>query len=178
MWGTMRKILMLAVLGAAACGPGRGGPSGAVSPLALQPPPIYSIFGYRDALGLTSEQVETLDSIAQDVKRRNDAVADTLRAIADRRGGRQRGIIPLNEETRPMLEQVAANNRAAALAVQTTLTEEQQVQVCRLGNDPRRSRAREHQPPERHADIAPADSTLLMPLIGGWPWCTEPPAEG
>lgn len=168
---------MLVLLGAAACGPGRSGPSGAVSPLALQPPPIYSIFGYRDAIGLTSEQVETLDSIAQDVKRRNDPVVDTLREIADRRSGRQRGIIPLDENTRPMLERVAENNRAAALAVQATLTEEQQAEVCRLADDPRRARAREHQPPERRAEVAPADSSFLMPLIGGWPWCAEPPAE-
>lgn len=174
----MRKIAFVSLLCVAACGPAQTAyPAGAVNPLALEPPPVYSLLGYRDRLELTSDQVEALDSIAQDVKRRNDPLVDTLRAVADARTGRARGIIPITDETRPVLERVREQNRAAASAVQAVLTEEQQAEVCQLFEQTRRDRERirrdRNRPPQQ---IAPADTALFLPLRG-WPWCGPPAAS-
>lgn len=171
----MRKLAFVLLLGLPACGPAQTSfPAGSVNPLALEPPPIYSLLGYRDRIELTSEQVESLDSIAQAVKRSTDPIIDSLRAVADARGGRSRGIIPITDETRPLLEEVRNRNFAAAEAVRQVLTEEQQDRVCRIVDqrrqeETRRSADRSRQPQE----IAPRDSALFMPLRG-WPWCGPP----
>lgn len=166
-------LLSLALMALAGCGPGRSGyPAGSVNPLALEPPPIYSLFGYRAELELTSAQVEALDSIARAVKRRNDPVTDSLRAIANARGGRARGIIPISDETRPMLERVRENNRAAALDVQELLTEGQEERVCRIVDQTRRGRERARGDRQRDPrEVARADSALFMVSVTGWPWC-------
>lgn len=172
-------LLSLGLMALAACGPGRSGyGAGSVNPLALEPPPIYSLFGYRAELELTSSQVEALDSIAQAVKLRNDPITDSLRAIADARGGRARGIIPISEETRPMLERVRDNNRAAALDVQEVLSDEQEEEVCRIVDQTRRGRDRTRGDRERDpGEVERADSALFMVSVSGWPWCV-PAAVG
>jgi hypothetical protein len=168
----MRKFAIVTLLGVAACGSGNTVYStGSVSPLALQPPPIYSLFGYRESLGLTSEQVESLDSIARAVKERNDPVVDSLRAIADSRSGRSRGIILINDVTRPMLERVGANNREAAEEVQEILTETQEREVCELVDERVRERERNDRSDRQRQEVARRDSALFMPLLGTWPWC-------
>lgn len=171
----MRKIAFVLLLGMGACGPAQNTfPAGAVNPLALDPPPVYSLLGYRDRLSLTSEQVEALDSIAQEVKRRNDPLVDSLRAVADARSGRARGIIPITDETRPLLERVRDQNREAANAVQDVLTDDQEVQVCQLLDQQRQDRTRRRGERDRPLpEIAPADTALFMPLRG-WPWCGPP----
>lgn len=173
----MRKTVIITLLGAAACGSGAGAYSaGSVSPLALQPPPIYSLFGYREALGLTSEQVESLDSIARAVKERNDPVVDSLRAIANARTGRSRGIIPVDDVTRPILERVGENNRAAAEQVRGVLTDAQERQVCELVDQRMRERERTERRERQRQEVARRDSALFSPLLGVWPWCA--PAAG
>jgi hypothetical protein len=171
----MRKIAFASLLIVAACGPAQTAfPAGAVNPLALEPPPIYSLLGYRDRLSLTSEQVEALDSIAQDVKRRNDPLVDSLRAVADARSGRSRGIIPITDETRPALERVRDQNRAAAAAVQDVLSDEQQTQVCRLFEETRQDRLRSRGDRARPVgQVAPADTSLFLSRQS-WPWCGPP----
>lgn len=171
----MRKIAIVTVLGVAACGSGAGAYSaGSVSPLSLQPPPIYSLFGYREALELTSAQVESLDSIARAVKERNDPVVDSLRAIAESRSGRSRGIIPVDDVTRPMLERVGAHNREAADEVQEVLTDAQEREVCELVD--RRVRERDRDDGDRRRqEVARRDSVLFRPLLGAWPWCGNAP---
>jgi hypothetical protein len=171
-------LLSLSLVALAGCGPGRAAyPAGSVNPLALEPPPIYSLFGYRAELELTSAQVEALDSIAREVKRRNDPITDSLRAIADERGGRARGIIPISDETRPMLERVRDNNRAATLDVQEVLSDEQEETVCRIVDQTRRGRERSRGDREREPGaVARADSALFMVSPVGWPWCV--PAAG
>lgn len=171
----MRKLAFVLLLGVPACGPAQTSfPAGSVNPLALEPPPVYSLLGYRDRLELTSEQVESLDSIAQAVKRSTDPIIDSLRAVADARGGRARGIIPITDETRPLLEEVRERNFGAARAVQEVLTDEQEDGVCRIVDrrwqeETRRSRETDRRIPE----IAQRDSALFMPLRG-WPWCAPP----
>lgn len=174
----MRKIAFVSLLIVAACGPAQTTfPAGSVNPLALEPPPIYSLLGFRERLSLSSEQVEALDSLAQDVKRRNDPLVDSLRTVADARSGRARGIIPITEETRPVLERVRDQNRAAATAVQDLLSDEQQTQVCQLFDETRRDRLRSRRDRDRPVrQTAPADTALFFSLRG-WPWC-GPPAAG
>lgn len=172
---TMRKIAFVSFLIVAACGPTQTTyPAGAVNPLALEPPPIYSLLGYRERLELTSGQVEALDSIAQDVKRRNDPLVDSLRVVAAARSGRARGIIPITDETRPVLERVRDQNRAAVISVQDVLSQEQQTQVCQLFEQTRQDRERSSRERDRpRQQIAPADTALFLP-IRGWSWCGPP----
>jgi hypothetical protein len=60
-----------------------------VSPLTLEPPPIYALLGYRTDLELTSEQVAALDSVAEEAR---DESAPLLRELEERTdNGRQRG---------------------------------------------------------------------------------------
>lgn len=174
---TMRKIAFVSLLIVAACGPAQTTfPAGSVNPLALEPPPIYSLLGFRERLSLSSEQVVALDSLAQDVKRRNDPLVDSLRTVANSRSGRARGIIPISEETRPVLERVRDQNRAAATAVQDLLSDEQQTQVCELFEETRRDRLRSRGGRDRPVRrTAPADTALFFSLRG-WPWCGPPPA--
>lgn len=171
----MRKTAFALLLGLAACGPAETSfPAGSVNPLALEPAPVYSLFGYRDRLELTSEQVESLDSIAQAVKRANDPIVDSLRAVANARSGRGRGIIPIDDETRPLLERVRLQNQAAADAVQDVLTEAQEAQVCTLMDQQARDRVRRlGERDARSSRIAAQDSALFLPLRG-WPWCGPP----
>lgn len=174
----MRKIAFASLLMIAACGPAQTTyPAGSVNPLALEPPPIYSLLGYRDRLELTSRQVEALDSIAQDVKRRNDPLVDSLRMVADARSGRARGIIPITDETRPVLERVRDQNRAAVAAVQEVLSEEQQTEVCQLFEQTRQDRARTARERDRPRQrVAAADTSLFLP-IRGWTWCGPPASD-
>lgn len=173
---TMRKTAFALLLGLVACGPAETTyPAGSVNPLALEPPPIYSLFGYRDRLELTSAQVEALDSIAQAVKRSNDPIVDSLAVVADARTGRGRGIIPISDETRPLLERVRLQNRQAAEAVREVLNDTQAAQVCELVDQQAQDRVRRlgEEREARSSRIAPQDSALFLPLRG-WPWCGPP----
>lgn len=164
----MRKPAIALLVLTAACGSAyQGEPVGSVSPLALEPPPVYSLLGFRETLELTTEQVEALDSIAQGVEARNTPVVDSLRAIANARSGRARGLIPIDERTRPLLERVRENNRGAALAIQELLDEEQEREVCALFDQTRRERERARRP---RPQPAAADTALFVPMRG-WPWC-------
>jgi hypothetical protein len=158
----------------AACGPTvQPIPGNALSVLALGPPPIYSLLGFRQDLNLSSEQIEALDSIAQAVELENDSAIAALREIAAAQSRRNQGLIPVNEMTIPLLEEVQGNNRAAARAVGGLLDEEQEAEVCELfepdADDERDGRTR-----RARASPAslPADSATWRPLTG-WPWCTN-----
>lgn len=184
----MKRLIVAAVLALSACGPashGSGRPA-VVSPLVLDPPPIYSLLGFRDRLSLTPAQVEALDSLAMAVTRQNAPAVDSLRAIADARPGRTRGTIFLDERSRPLLERVRSRNQEAAAAVQDLLEPAQREEVCALADrrreDRLRSRRGREQQRERERErerfgrrAAPADTALVRPLRG-WPWCE--PAGG
>ncbi|HEX2205473.1 MAG TPA: hypothetical protein VHG91_19335, partial [Longimicrobium sp.] len=121
-----RTVLLTALFAAAACAPNPGprdGPLGAAW-RGTQGPSIYALLGERERLGLSTEQVVALDSIAQALQERNRPLADSLRAITgSRAGGPVRP--PREREQRdavlPGLERVAANNREAVAAVQAAL---------------------------------------------------------
>jgi hypothetical protein len=144
----------------------------------LEPPPIYSLLGFREDLELTSEQITALDSIAQAVERRNAPVIAELRRVGESRSRRSRGAIVVNEQTRPLLEQVRDSNREAVRAVEELFTPEQEREVCRLFDLERRGSRREGEREERRDARrgplprmgAEADTTLFRqgPV---WSWC-------
>lgn len=172
----MRKsvaVLVLPVL--AACGSG-GAPAGAppalVTPTMLQPPPIYALIGHRDRLDLTSEQIESLDSIAVGLRAQNDSLVDALqdRAVPSRN---QMGFL-VDDEGRPILEQIRDNNRDASTAVGRVLSEEQQAETCDLFQPPGSARSRNTRPRVRGADPSAADSIWRALESRIWPWCGQP----
>lgn len=175
----MRKLAVCALLAVAACGRGidPNDPTAMVPPLALEPPPIYALLGYRSDLELTSEQVSALDSIAQAVDdSTRAAVAELRRASSE--NSRYRGMVPITDESRPLLNQVREHHRRAALAVQEVLDEEQEAEVCRLYEPDRaereRMRGREGirraQGDDRIRARLGADSLLMTPR-SFWSWC-------
>ena len=169
-------VLCLLLVG---CGPTGGpgpdsGPAAAVTPLTLEPPPIYALLGYRAELELESEQVTRLDSLANWVREENARLVDSLRSAGSQAAQNRRAMV-VDESTEGLLEQVRANNRRAGEAVGEVLTEEQRATVCRLYERGRRGEAarREERARERDRREPEADSTAV-PLRGSrlWPWCT------
>lgn len=169
----MRNATALLLLLLAACGPSVGG-SGAtalVGPLSLEPPPVYSLLGYRADLDLTSEQITALDSIGRAAAVRNRVVADSLRELPDVSGGRYRGAIPVNEQTQPLLDRIREQNREAVRAVEEILTPEQETEVCRLFDPARRDRDRDRATPvPRRRGGINVDTTTYR-SSARWSWC-------
>ena len=171
----MRKSVAILVLPLfAACG-SAGGPAGAppalVTPTMLQPPPIYALIGHRDRLDLSSEQIEDLDSIAVGLRAQNDSLVDALqgRAIPSRN---QMGFL-IDDEGRPILEQIRVNNRDASTAVGRLLSAEQQTETCDLFQPAGSARARNARPRVRGADPGAADSIWRALEARVWPWCGQ-----
>lgn len=158
-----------------------------ITPLTLEPPPIYSLLGYRDQLRLESQQVSALDSIAQSNRDVNAPLIDSLRAVGREQGGRYSGMMAIDSATQPLLERIRENNRQAVARVGEVLTPEQQATACRLFNEApdRRRQAQQdagRRPPRRGRGTA-EDS-----ISGGvgarvWTWCgggavTQPRSGG
>ena len=176
----MKKLVACALLGLAACGTASGVTEGTpmLAPVALDPPPIYSLLGYRTELELTSAQVESLDSIARAVSDDNAGRVGELRERA-MATSRSRGMIPVTSDVLPVVEEVRERNRQAALAVQEVLDETQEAEVCRLfrPDRDRRRGARQDAPPPGRRRVE-GDSLLYAPAQP-WPWCAAPaPAAG
>lgn len=179
----MRKLITSALLGLAACGPAMdpADPSAMVPPLALEPPPIYSLLGYRTELKLTSAQVSALDSIASVVEDSTREPVALLRRRASE-NSRTRGMILLTDDVRPVLEQVRERHRLASLAVQEVLDETQEAAVCGLYEPSRgdaarlrarregRGRTREQDRDRRMMGGFGADSVNYLPR-SAWVWC-------
>ncbi|HEX2207370.1 MAG TPA: hypothetical protein VHG93_06790, partial [Longimicrobium sp.] len=177
-----RMMLMLGLMALAACGahqePGEAprpspGPGGALDgPLVLDvsgnnTPSLYGLIGERQRLGLTGAQVTTLDSLAIVLNAANDSLRSYVRETWD--GDRPRAGTERWERTRPALEQIGRNNRAASLAVQNLLSEDQRRIACEMQAE---QRARRPPEPVRLAPRgarriggrrreAPADSATL-----------------
>jgi hypothetical protein len=184
-----RTMLMLGVMALAACGaqpdpedgPRPAGAGGLEGPLVLDvsggaTPSVYGLIGERQRLALTGAQVTTLDSIAVVLAAANDSLRRSVREAWD--GDRPRPGTERWERTRPALTQIAQNNRAAAVLVQSTLTEEQRRLACEIQAE---QRARRPAGPVRAAPRGSrriggrqrdemADSVVLR-RADGWPWC-------
>jgi hypothetical protein len=177
----MKRSLILILLGLSACSSAStpaGPPPSFVSPLMLQPPPIYALLGYRDRLELTSDQIVQLDSIATGLKTENSLLIDELEEKSSVRRN-QPGLV-VGEEGKPVLESIRDNNRGAAEAVGRALTSTQQEATCdlfRLDRDDRDRRRGSRRPTMRGVDEAAADSVWRSLEARTWPWCGNPPAD-
>jgi hypothetical protein len=177
----MKKMALFAMLLLlAACGGSGGaaaGPLTLVAPLALEPPPVYSLLGYRTQLELTSEQIVSLDSIATAVRAENTSLVQELRERTTPRRGPS-GVLQVDSLNRPLLEEIRENNRLAAEAVGEVLTAEQEVEVCRLNEQERVEREeREGREGRRRVDgmggrgrNAIPDDQIVVGFLR-WPWC-------
>lgn len=188
-------MLMLGVVALAACGANQDpqdaprpspGPGGRIEgPLVMDmgganAPSIRGLIGERQRLGLTGAQVTTLDSISIVLNAANDSLRRSVRDAWD--GDRPRPGTERWERTQPALQQIGLNNRAAALLVQNTLTEDQRRIACEIQAELRaRARAEEPvrlAPPGRRRlggrRAAEADSATLRRRPDGWPWCPAP----
>lgn len=167
------KTALLALLAGCGPGPAPAGSPEVITPLTLEPPPIYALLGYRQDLSLTSEQVTALDSIARATRERTSPLADSLQRAARRT---RTGIIRLDESTAPVLERIREGHREAVEAVREVLTDEQEATTCRLFAQARRGTA----PPGQPAARRPPPDSLAGAAAAArvWSWCAESPATG
>jgi len=145
-----------------------------VTPLMLEPPPIYSILGFRDKIQLTSEQITSLDSIATRVHDQNVPLIRELREKASPTRNQVGMVIP--DELRPALDSVRANNRSAATAVGKVLTPPQQQSACQIFEEQAQERDNDRRrgngPRPRTSRLgSEADSILASARRSVWPFC-------
>jgi hypothetical protein len=150
-----------------------------VAPLALEPPPVYALIGYRDRLELSSQQVTTLDSLATAVREANGILVDSLeeKAITSNRSP---GVLQVNPSERPLLDQIRANNRGVIDRVAELLTPDQEEAVCELYEEDlrdlreeqvRRQRSNPNDMFSNRPRETRADSALFVRGFSVWPWC-------
>ena len=129
-------------------------------------PNVTALIGQREALSLTSPQINALDSI------RGAWAEVDMRLRAQMREG----------AAGPAVMQMAENNAAAHTAIEQVLTPEQRRLTCRMpaarpgappaGPPP----GRRGQSMRRRARGLPGESSPARHLAGGWPWCSSPTA--
>jgi hypothetical protein len=150
-----------------------GGPT-MVTPLMLEPPPVYSILGFRDKLQLTSAQITSLDSIATWAHDQNAPLVDSLRERATPSRNQVGLLIP--NEMRPTLDAVRKNNRQAARGAGEVLSATQRTSACEIFEEQRQDRegrdGRNGQPRRSSRLGSEADSILASARRSIWPWCT------
>ena len=171
-------LLLLAVSACSSASTPAGPPPSLVTPLMLQPPPIYALLGYRERLELTTEQIVGLDSIATGLKDRNNDLIEELEEKSSLT--RSQTALIVGDDGKPVLEQIRENNRGAAEAVGRLLNSEQQESTCdlfRLERDERGRRGRA-QREQRGVDQAAADSIWRSLEARTWPWCGADAASG
>jgi hypothetical protein len=171
----MKRSLTFLLLGLSACSSASapaGPPPSLVTPLMLQPPPIYALLGHRETIELSSEQIVSLDSIAVGLRNDNDDLIDELEERSSLT--RNQTALIVDEEGKPILEQIRDNNRGAAEAVGRVLTTTQQEETCEIFRRDREERSRgtrQRRPRVRGADQAAADSIWQVLQTSSWPWC-------
>ena len=145
---------------------------GMLTPLTVEPPPIYAIIGARSDLTLSSEQVAGLDSIAIAIQASNRPLIEDLEAVSP--SGRS-GVRRITPEGEPILDEIQANSREASEGVHDLLTEAQRDKVCDLFD--RRPSGRGSRGGANSPRQPPADSALQRPfgMMGPrWYWCATP----
>lgn len=179
----MKHSPLVLLLALSACGPGSApsDPPTVVTPIMLEPPPINALFGFRERLELTSEQILQLDSISTAVKEQNNVLLEELQEKSQLT--RSQTALMVGEEARPVLDQLRNNNLQAAEAVGRVLSTEQQAVACELfdmerdeNRDERRAAAEERREErERRRQRVGGmqlDTTLIMMQRRIWPWCS------
>jgi Spy/CpxP family protein refolding chaperone len=170
------KLLLVTVLVSAACGGGapRQQPAPAAGPEAFVQPthlPIYALLGFRQELNLTSQQVEALDSIAQQLQERNRGPAQRLPAPG--------AYDPRVEIDTAAVREIRTNRQVAAEAVRDVLSPEQQQRVCEIYarrqtqlRDGRGAPPAARQQPRRAGQGRAAQQPVRVGPT--WPWCSPP----
>jgi hypothetical protein len=173
-----RAFALLFVL--AGCGPVQDPVNAprAIPPTALEPPPVYSLLGFRQEIGLSSQQVTALDSVAESVRRGNAPIVQQLRERNPARA-EQRGFIVVDSAAQPLLEQLRENNRSAVAAVGEILNPQQRTAACRIFDQSRRDRMTRQSRQAQEAREREARSRARVNRIetdapggGPWTWCT------
>jgi hypothetical protein len=172
----MRRSIVALLFVIAGCGMGPQSENAprAFPPTALEPPPVYALLGYREDIGLSSEQVTALDSVAEAVRREN---APLVREIRERNPARaeQRGIIVVDSVSQPALDSLRENNREAVEAVGEILTAEQRTTACRLFGQSQRDRMARRGTAQQNARMrqnrAVQPDSAWTGGTGGWSWC-------
>lgn len=165
----IRSGAALGLLLLAACGGRRSAADmeGLLTPLTVEPPPIYAIIGARADLELSSVQVAALDSIAMDIQATNRPLIEELEAATPSgRTGRRR----ITEAGEPILAEIRANSRQGSEGVHALLTEDQRSKVCSLFE---RTALRGTQ----RASSPPADSAATNAAGSRWYWCSPAGAD-
>lgn len=150
-----------------------------VTPLGLEPPPIYALLGFRDKIELNSAQINALDSIAIYTHDQNEPLIRTLRDSSS--APRNRAGMIVAGEQQSILGKIRTNNKQAATSVAELLTPEQEEAVCTVFEDARQERMdRLHDAVgnrnrnRRRGEVSgeAADSILALGL-NVWPWCGQ-----
>jgi len=151
------------------------------------PPRVYALIGERDELGLTSQQVNSLDSLGVELTEQNNRIVAQVRRLTGE--DTRRGVsAETAEQVRPLLVQVRDNNQRAQERVRNVLTAEQQRRVCTLFDG---TRTRQQEVDRRRREDARERSTRGMGgtrrrgMMGdtvaiaptrAWSWCGPQPA--
>jgi hypothetical protein len=164
--------------GTAPAGPVPAGPL----PQPVITPAIFGLFGQRQELGLTSDQINGLEAIAMRLRERNDSLETVIREEQQQRG-RPRSVRDQRRaigEALPTLGQIWSNNRHAMDEVRDVLTPEQRERVCALERErmpDQEAEERRWQERGRRGDIRPRTmrrmeaDRVVGEAVRGWAWC-------
>jgi hypothetical protein len=119
----------------AACGapppPAASAPGPALD-LQLDPPPVHALIGHRERLQLSSEQIDELDTVGQEVHADNHPLLTQLNSMEPNGGN------PLfQREVLTLASRIHVNNVQAVERVRGILTEDQRERACGLFNGSR-----------------------------------------
>ena len=146
-----------------------------IAPLALEPPPVYGIIGFRDRLELSSQQVTALDSVATNARMANSILIDSLAERAITRNNSP--MIQVNVPDRPLLQRIRDNNQLVLTDVAEILSTEQETEVCELYNQdeepdaPRRPTRSPTQTNDAFRRGLEGDTAIVIRPFSVWPWC-------
>jgi hypothetical protein len=161
----------------AACGappPPAASAPGAGLDLQLEPPPVHALIGHRQQLQLSSEQIDKLDAIGQDVHAENHPLLTQLNSMEPNSGN------PVfQREVLTLASRIHVNNVQAVERVRNLLTDEQRERACGLFNG--RGTVRGLRTVES-SDVASRGMHRTSSIVGVgaqrstgavWSWCEE-----
>ncbi len=172
-----RLLCLLVAVLASACGTPPEPPMLIPTAMLLREPPIYALFGYRQQLDLTAEQISALDSIAQQLQAENSPLLRELQ----RNAPPQRAGAEVMAGDSATFEQIRQNRRRAVEGVREVLTEQQQARVCELFREsPGQRQMRAERSPSRRPDartrrgVPPGEAAGEREV---WSWCRSAPGQ-
>ena len=187
-----RSGVLLGAMLLVACASGPAGPPPRmVTPLMLEPPPIYALLGFREKLALSTPQITALDSIATWVRSVNSPLVDTLQAYSV--PNRYSIALQVDSAHQAVLDSVQAHNHQAAAAVGAVLDSTQEQTACHIFQQEREQRAEawrsgergergepgQARPGTRRPTRRTAAADSIAPLgFRVWPWCKMPEETG